>query len=42
MMFFEYGFRTEALLEILEVKLIPYLDETGRVKKVILIFSRVN
>lgn len=39
---FEYGFRTEALLEILEVKLIPYLDETGRVKKVILIFSRVN
>lgn len=39
---FEYGFRTEAVLEILEVKLIPYLDETGRVKKVILIFSRVS
>ncbi len=38
---FAYGFRAEALLEVLRVKLIPYLDETGRVRRVVLIFSRI-
>ncbi|MDA8214299.1 MAG: GAF domain-containing protein [Nitrospiraceae bacterium] len=36
-----YGFKMAALLEVLEVKIIPYLDEKGRVKKLILIFTRV-
>jgi PAS domain S-box-containing protein len=39
---FEYGYRTEALLEMVAVKLIPYLDENGRLRKVILIFSRIR
>ena len=38
---FEYGFKAEVLLEILRVKLIPYLDENGRVRRVVLIFSRI-
>lgn len=36
-----YGFKMAALLEVLEVKIIPYLDEKGKVKKLILIFTRV-
>lgn len=35
------GFRKTALLEVLEVKIIPYLDEKGKVKKIILIFYRI-
>ncbi|KAF0181821.1 MAG: adenylate/guanylate cyclase [Nitrospirae bacterium] len=38
---FEYGFKAEVLLEILRVKLIPHLDEHGRVRRVVLIFSRI-
>ncbi len=38
---FLFGFKKIALLEVLEVKIIPYLDEKGRVKKLILIFTRV-
>lgn len=33
------GFKKVALLEVLHVKIIPYLDEKGRVKRLILIFS---
>jgi transcriptional regulator with PAS, ATPase and Fis domain len=36
---FLYGFKQIALLQVLEVKIIPYLDEKGRVKKLILIFT---
>jgi GAF domain-containing protein len=36
-----YGFKMAALLEVLEVKIIPYLDEKGKVRKLILIFTRV-
>jgi GAF domain-containing protein len=35
------GFKKAALLEVLEVKIIPYLDEKGRVKRLILIFTRI-
>jgi signal transduction protein with GAF and PtsI domain len=35
------GFSKTALLEVLEVKIVPYLDEKGKVKKLILIFSRI-
>ncbi|MBA4392354.1 MAG: hypothetical protein C0407_02260, partial [Desulfobacca sp.] len=35
------GFTKTALLEVLEVKIVPYLDEKGKVKKLILIFSRI-
>lgn len=35
------GFKKVALLEVLEVKIIPYLDEHGRVKRLILIFTRI-
>lgn len=38
---FLFGFKKVVLLEVLEVKIIPYLDEKGRVKKLILIFTRV-
>ncbi|MBM4135228.1 MAG: GAF domain-containing protein [Nitrospira sp.] len=34
-----YGFKKVALLEVLEVKIIPYHDDTGRVKRLILIFT---
>ena len=34
-----YGFKRVALLEVLEVKIIPYLDDKGRVKRLILIFT---
>jgi len=33
------GFKRIAVLEVLEVKIIPYLDDKGRVKKLILIFT---
>lgn len=33
------GFKKIALLEILEVKIIPYLDDKGRVKRLILFFK---
>lgn len=33
------GFKKVALLEVLEVKIIPYHDDTGRVKRLILIFT---
>lgn len=36
-----YGFKMAALLEVLEVKIIPYLDEKRKVKKLILIFTRI-
>jgi len=35
------GFKKAALLEVLKVKIIPYLDEKGRVKRLILIFTRI-
>lgn len=35
------GFKKVALLEVLEVKIIPYLDEKGKVRKLILIFTRI-
>ncbi|MCC6346677.1 MAG: GAF domain-containing protein [Nitrospirales bacterium] len=35
-----YGFKQTAQLELLEVKIIPYLDEQGVVRRVILIFTR--
>lgn len=35
-----HGFRKAALLEVLEVKIIPYLDDKGRVKRLVLIFTR--
>ncbi|BCB97455.1 hypothetical protein JZK55_23770 [Dissulfurispira thermophila] len=35
------GFKKIALLEVLEVKIIPYLDEKAKVRKLILIFTRV-
>lgn len=35
------GFKKVAILEVIEAKIIPYLDEKGRVKKLILIFTRV-
>ncbi len=38
---FEYGFRSEVFFDVLRVKLIPYLDGTGRVRRVVLIFSRI-
>jgi GAF domain-containing protein len=38
---FLYGFKKIALLEVLEIKIIPYLDDAGRVKRLILIFTRV-
>jgi len=34
-----YGFKRIALLELLEVKIIPYLDDNDRVKRLILIFT---
>lgn len=34
-----YGFKRVALLEVLEVKIIPYLDDKARVKRLILIFT---
>ncbi len=34
-----YGFRRIALLEVLEVKIIPYLDDNRKVKRLILIFT---
>jgi transcriptional regulator with GAF, ATPase, and Fis domain len=34
-----YGFKRIAALEVLEVKIVPYLDDKGRVKKLILIFT---
>lgn len=34
-----YGFKRIALLEVLEVKIIPYLDDKSRVKRLILIFT---
>ncbi|MEW6215308.1 MAG: GAF domain-containing protein [Nitrospirota bacterium] len=34
-----YGFKKVALLEVLEVKIIPYLDDKGKVKRLILIFT---
>lgn len=37
---FIQGFKKVALLEVLEIKIIPYLDDKGRVKKVILVFKR--
>jgi transcriptional regulator with GAF, ATPase, and Fis domain len=36
---FRYGFKRIALLEVLEVKIIPYLDDKSRVKRLILIFT---
>lgn len=36
-----YGFKKIALSEILEIKIIPHLDDKGRVKRLILIFTRV-
>jgi transcriptional regulator with GAF, ATPase, and Fis domain len=38
---FLYGFKQIALLQVLEVKIIPYLDEKGRVKRLILIFTKI-
>lgn len=38
---FRDGFKKMALLEVLETKIIPYLDDRGRVKRVILIFTKV-
>ncbi len=34
-----YGFKKIALLEVLEAKIIPYLDDKDRVKRLILIFT---
>jgi transcriptional regulator with GAF, ATPase, and Fis domain len=36
---FLYGFKRIALLEVLEIKIIPYLDDKSRVKRLILIFT---
>jgi len=36
-----YGFKKIALLEVLEVKIIPYLDNKGRVKSLVLTFTRI-
>jgi transcriptional regulator with GAF, ATPase, and Fis domain len=36
-----YGFKQIALLQVIEVKIIPYLDEKGRVKRLILIFTKI-
>jgi transcriptional regulator with GAF, ATPase, and Fis domain len=33
-----YGFKRTVLLEVLKIKIIPYLDDTGRVKRLIVIF----
>jgi len=33
-----HGFKMVALLEVLEVKIIPYLDDKGRVRRLIIIF----
>ncbi|TAN45724.1 MAG: GAF domain-containing sensor histidine kinase [Nitrospirae bacterium] len=38
---FEHGFKKIAQLEILEIKVIPYLDDKGITRKLILIFSRI-
>lgn len=38
---FANGFKQIARLQVLEIKIIPYLDEKGRVRKLILIFSRI-
>ncbi len=37
-----YGFKRIALLEILEVKIIPYLDDKGRVKRLVLFFKTIE
>ncbi|MGB9715327.1 MAG: GAF domain-containing protein [Thermodesulfovibrionales bacterium] len=34
-----YGFKRVVLLEVLEVKIIPYLDEKGKVKRLVLFFT---
>lgn len=36
-----YGFKMKARLEVLDVKIIPYLEEKSRVQKLILIFTRI-
>lgn len=36
-----HGFKKIALLEVLEVKIIPYLDNKGRVKRLVLTFRRI-
>jgi hypothetical protein len=33
-----YGFKRTVFLEVLEIKIIPYLDDKGRVKRLIVIF----
>lgn len=38
---FANGFKMIALLEVLEVKIIPYLDEKGKPHSLVLIFTRV-
>lgn len=35
-----FGFKQVAQLEVLSIKIIPYLDEKGKIKRIILIFSR--
>jgi hypothetical protein len=37
-----YGFKRIVLLEVLEVKIIPYLDDKGRVKRLIVIFIPIE
>jgi transcriptional regulator with GAF, ATPase, and Fis domain len=37
-----YGFKRVALLEVLEIKIIPYLDDKGRLKRLILIFTPIR
>ncbi|MBI3592145.1 MAG: GAF domain-containing protein [Nitrospirae bacterium] len=37
---FQNGFKKIAQLAVLEIKIIPYLDEKGKVKRLILIFTR--
>lgn len=37
-----YGFKRIVLLEVLEVKIIPYLDDKGKVKKLVLFFMPIE
>jgi hypothetical protein len=37
-----HGFKKIALLEVLEVQIIPYLDDKGKVKRLITIFTPID
>lgn len=38
---FRDGFKKIAQLEVLQIKIIPYMDDKGKITKLILIFTRI-